>query len=1362
MGAKFLKSDPTKQEDIARFERIKAKVISDMQQRNRSQEEITVRIKELESAFGILRRKAKQAELDEDAVITAYARIMQEMAAASIAGEIPKRIEQTLTERQRLLLIPTSNAQETAYQLERIKLLLEEHKPELLGHFGLEVEVGHVDRKVPNPRRGGKMEAKMTHPQAVKVMGEYLTSQGLTFDLIATNNGSGHGTEFDKQTLTPISQVGKISPFLTQELQDEAEAFGAAIAQHGTSGSDMDELTDIAETGVIKFNIATNYQQIILNVLSLIDDGLSPNQLLARCKADTDALVSGLHERTREKLKQMAQGFAQGTLTTEIEPTDTLFTRQIKLDYGWGIDKGKIKDDSSAQDIATVFAKEFKRVFCKMDEDLYCLGHSGASPIKRIGILTGGGPASGHNAIIYAAYIEARRRGAQLIGIFNGFDGLIKEKLVKKARPLTFEEVNRVKDYGGTIIGADRIDPYSKENIEKGIPQIIWRNIQRLQLDALITAGGDDTNTAGGNLSREHDNFPVIGLSKTMDNDLVLPDNAPTYGYHTWVSYATEQARRVEENARSVKRVMVIEAFGRNAGFAPLGVGMSIGAARTLIPEVEVDFQELVEDVRRYYERFGYAVVIVSEGIKVNPAHGKNQEMLNKAFAKDKIAEAYFTSVKKYDDFGHPKLEGAGRIVAAVLDAHLPFKVTEAEKITYASRAAPPTFSDFERCTLLGTGAVERIFSGSYGHLLYVDQGKIKSIPLKGELGGRQVDVEGDYRIQYMHANVAILLRDPDIFTHPGPESSNTYPLPVPEEFRKQTKPQHSQTKPLLKGKRYTIERIKGDRFRRGQKKTLENRLNELLVGISRRGPPELLEDLNEVLKTTQFIVTTRRSLLKDKKGRVCVASCNLGQKISKKYRANTVYIHPYYFSLPEAKQLEILYHELVSHIVKGLTDKGDKAMIDTQEFFIKQALQPKKGSGLSPVYHFKRNFERIKAFFEDKILPPHEIEIQPSASCNAACYFCWGKRLKLEGYLKDPQNMQTVINKILQAEVDGYRVERVKFIGSTGDPLMTPTTLKAIDSLRRAGRKASLFTNGIGLTYRTNGVTYAERLIHLSYLRISLDAGCDETLAKIKKLKAGSFAKIMRGLRILRNGADQNDSKLTIQVSFVISKDNYRDILSTARAAKENGAHAVLYKPNFIDENLTPEQKAHINQQLKQAGGLEDNKFKVILMSTEVTRCEECYYPYFWATVGADGQLYPCGHRALAGTEPFGNLLDPESSFMDIFRRQVKSVKERNFPDDKCEFCPPGDQLASDLMQVLRERSQQDGFTPALDNLYENYSSKSQRRIFGWLRYIKPIFSRFGLKGIFYLIREDFNIFLAFIKKYGKLEVRPKHLLLL
>ena len=373
-GVDFLKLDPDTKEGKARFDEVKNKIVSDMQRRNRPQDEIDSRVTELQDAFGKLVKEAKANKLDAQVVIDAYDKVMIEIEQAKIAGIIEKQVFNSLTENQKRLLLPSSNVQETAYQLGEIQRLLGRYAKKLVGRIGIEVEVGHVDRKFPNPRRGGKMEAKMTHPAAVKIMGDYLTSKGLYFNTIATNNGSGHGTEFDKATLTPVSQVGKISPYLTLELQREANKFGAAIAQHGTSGSDMDELAELSKIGEVKFNIATNYQQIELNVLSLLDDGLQGEELMNKVIADADALMGGLHANTRAKIMRVAGQFKDGTLTTSEAYADSLFMKFMKKTYAWGLKKGKIKESSTKEDIATVLAKEFKRVFGETDKELYELG----------------------------------------------------------------------------------------------------------------------------------------------------------------------------------------------------------------------------------------------------------------------------------------------------------------------------------------------------------------------------------------------------------------------------------------------------------------------------------------------------------------------------------------------------------------------------------------------------------------------------------------------------------------------------------------------------------------------------------------------------------------------------------------------------------------------------------------------------------------------------------------------------------------------------------------------------------------------------------------------------------------------------
>ncbi len=390
-GADFLKANPYDKDNMARLDHIRGTVISNMKKRNRAPGKIDSVVRNMNAAFGVLRKKARMYKdvrgpgvsekspvesISEDEVIAAYDKIMREVARATIAGDLSPEVSKSISEKQKLLLLPTSNAEETAHQLEYIDRIVDKHTPELTGHFGKVIEVGQVDKKVPNPRRDGKLEPKMTHPAVIRVMGEYLKLKNLSFDLIATNNGSGHGIDYDMKTLAPIPQVDKISPWLTEELQKEAERFNVAIVQPETIEGDMEELAVLAKAGVIKFNIATNYQQIILNTLALLDDGLTPDEILERSQSDTEALVNGLHKNTREKIKHLAMGFKDDFMPAKVEAEDSLFVEQLKRAFAWGVEKAKIRAASTKEDIATVLAKEFKRVFYEMNNKLYLLGHS--------------------------------------------------------------------------------------------------------------------------------------------------------------------------------------------------------------------------------------------------------------------------------------------------------------------------------------------------------------------------------------------------------------------------------------------------------------------------------------------------------------------------------------------------------------------------------------------------------------------------------------------------------------------------------------------------------------------------------------------------------------------------------------------------------------------------------------------------------------------------------------------------------------------------------------------------------------------------------------------------------------------------
>ena len=152
----FLKYDPAKDSD--KLEQKKNEVLNELRKRNRSEAEIAAKAKEMDSAFGALVVEARKHDLHPGDVIDAYDRVMDEIGDAQVAGEIPEHIKPTITAKEKMLLLPTSNAVETAFQSNMMDELVKELNPALLGHIGKEFEAGHVDKKVKNPRRGGKLE----------------------------------------------------------------------------------------------------------------------------------------------------------------------------------------------------------------------------------------------------------------------------------------------------------------------------------------------------------------------------------------------------------------------------------------------------------------------------------------------------------------------------------------------------------------------------------------------------------------------------------------------------------------------------------------------------------------------------------------------------------------------------------------------------------------------------------------------------------------------------------------------------------------------------------------------------------------------------------------------------------------------------------------------------------------------------------------------------------------------------------------------------------------------------------------------------------------------------------------------------
>src|SRR5262245_25062287 len=221
----------------------------------------------------------------------------------------------------------------------------------------------------------------------------------------------------------------------------------------------------------------------------------------------------------------------------------------------------------------------------------------------RIGLLTGGGDCPGLNAVIRAVARAAFTRGSEVVGVLDGWEGLVEGRF----RQLGLREVSGILPRGGTILGTTRTNPY---HVEGGVDGVL-NNFAGERLDALVAVGGEDTLGVAKSLWEEHE-FPVVGVPKTIDNDLSATDY--TFGFDTAVAVCTESIARLHTTAESHNRVMVVEVMGRYTGWIGVMSGIAGGADAILIPEHPVTVEETCTDLRARHSRGkNFSIVVVSE-----------------------------------------------------------------------------------------------------------------------------------------------------------------------------------------------------------------------------------------------------------------------------------------------------------------------------------------------------------------------------------------------------------------------------------------------------------------------------------------------------------------------------------------------------------------------------------------------------------------------------------------------------------------------------------------------------------------------------------------------------------------------------
>ena len=370
-----------------------------------------------------------------------------------------------------------------------------------------------------------------------------------------------------------------------------------------------------------------------------------------------------------------------------------------------------------------------------------------------IGILTGGGDVPGLNPAIRAVTIRALREGYQVIGLRRGWKGItetVREKDYDNHENFIYlseEIVNRAGRTGGTFLHTSRtrpsamkaseVPPHLKEEYPHAVndmtPEVL-RNLEWLGIDYLIPIGGDDTLSYGVHLAKN--GFKVVAIPKTMDND--VPGTDYCIGFSTCVSRTISLTNTLRTSAGSHERLLVLEVFGRYAGFTAMLPTMAGAANRCVIPEVKFNIDTLTELLLadRHRNPSKYSIVLVSEGAMFDGG------------------EMVFQS-QTTDAYGHKKLGGIGDLVSQELTARSP-QFNDGQKVNtinqrlgYLVRGGDPDAIDSVVPMAYGNLALDLILNGMHGRLVVLKNGRYDDVPIEVVTNNKKlVDVNKFYNTE--------------------------------------------------------------------------------------------------------------------------------------------------------------------------------------------------------------------------------------------------------------------------------------------------------------------------------------------------------------------------------------------------------------------------------------------------------------------------------------------------------------------------------------------------------------------------------------------------------------------------------------
>jgi ATP-dependent phosphofructokinase / diphosphate-dependent phosphofructokinase len=305
----------------------------------------------------------------------------------------------------------------------------------------------------------------------------------------------------------------------------------------------------------------------------------------------------------------------------------------------------------------------------------------------RIGLLTGGGDCPGLNAVIRAVVRRGLvEPGNSFIGFRHGWAGVLADEAVE----LTLASTSGILPRGGTILGTSRTNPYAES---RDGTAAVRETLAAREVDVLIPIGGEDT--LGVALRLHEDGVPVVGVPKTIDNDLGGTD--VTFGFQTAVQIVTDAIDRLHTTAESHNRVMVLEVMGRHTGWIATYSGIAGGADAILVPERPFDAEDVAEHIRKRHARGpNFSIIVVAEG--ATPADGTLQTRGD----------------TPTDAFGHARLGGIGVMLEGELERLTGYE-SRVTILGHVQRGGTPVAFDRVLATRFGVHAMDAALNRRFG-----------------------------------------------------------------------------------------------------------------------------------------------------------------------------------------------------------------------------------------------------------------------------------------------------------------------------------------------------------------------------------------------------------------------------------------------------------------------------------------------------------------------------------------------------------------------------------------------------------------------------------------------------------------------